>query len=127
MPLIAQAFALLAALLHVGFFYLGEHRLPSARDVGAVRAPDPGAGRHRPADGLQPGLLQPVPRGRDRRRSRARSRRARRMPGRAVVLFACACMVLAGVVLIATSRAMLRAALLQAVPPALAIVTAFVL
>jgi putative membrane protein len=47
--------------------------------------------------------------------------------GRAVVVFACACMVLAGVVLITTSRAMLRAALLQAVPPALAIIAAFVL
>ena len=47
--------------------------------------------------------------------------------GRAVVLFACGCMVLAGIVLIATSRTMLRAALLQAVPPALAIVAAFIL
>ncbi len=41
--------------------------------------------------------------------------------GRAVVLFACACMVGAGVVLLATSRAFARSAAIQAVPPALAI------
>ncbi len=47
--------------------------------------------------------------------------------GRAVVVFACACMVLAGVVLITTSRAMLRAALLQLVVPLLAIIATLAL
>ena len=44
--------------------------------------------------------------------------------GRAIVLFACLCMVGAGLVLIATDRRLLRAALLQLVPPLLAIVFA---
>ncbi len=47
--------------------------------------------------------------------------------GRAIVLFACASMVLAGIVLLATSRAMIRAASLQAVPPLLAIIATVVL
>jgi putative membrane protein len=42
--------------------------------------------------------------------------------GRAIVLFACACMVGAGLVLLATSRRFARASLIQAGPPAIAIV-----
>ncbi|GAB1646487.1 DUF1304 domain-containing protein [Krasilnikovia sp. MM14-A1259] len=41
--------------------------------------------------------------------------------GHAVLIFACACMVGAGMVLLATSREMIRAVLIQAVPPALAL------
>jgi putative membrane protein len=47
--------------------------------------------------------------------------------GRAIVLFACACMVGAGIVLVATSRRFLTAAALQSGPPLLAIVAALLL
>jgi putative membrane protein len=47
--------------------------------------------------------------------------------GRAIVLFACGCMVGAGLVLVTSNRAFARAAAMQAVPPALAIVLALVL
>jgi putative membrane protein len=47
--------------------------------------------------------------------------------GRAVVLFACACMVGAGVVLFASSRRFARSAAIQAVPPLIAIVAALAL
>ena len=47
--------------------------------------------------------------------------------GRAIVLFACACMVGAGVVLVASSRRFARSAAIQAVPPLVAIVAALVL
>jgi putative membrane protein len=47
--------------------------------------------------------------------------------GRAIVLFACACMVGAGIVLYATDRRFLTAAAIQAGPPLLSIVAAFVL
>jgi putative membrane protein len=47
--------------------------------------------------------------------------------GRAIVLFACACMVGAGVVLLATNRRLLAAAALQAGPPLVALVAAIVL
>ena len=46
--------------------------------------------------------------------------------GQAIALFACACMVGAGVVLLASDRRFLPAALIQLVPPGLAIVTAVV-
>ena len=42
--------------------------------------------------------------------------------GRAIVLFACACMTGAGVVLVITSPRLARAAALQAVPPAIALI-----
>jgi putative membrane protein len=47
--------------------------------------------------------------------------------GRAIVLFACACMVGAGVVLVATSRGFLTAAALQAGPPLVAVAAALLL
>lgn len=47
--------------------------------------------------------------------------------GRAIVLFACACMVGAGVVLYASSRRFARSAAIQAVPPLVAIAAALVL
>lgn len=46
-------------------------------------------------------------------------------PGRALVFFACASMVAAGVVLVVHNAAFLRAALIQAIPPAIAIVVAW--
>ena len=50
-----------------------------------------------------------------------------RETGRAIVIFACACMAGAGIVLVATDRRFLRAAAIQAGPPLLALVTAFTL
>jgi putative membrane protein len=47
--------------------------------------------------------------------------------GRAVVLFACACMMGAGAVLLATDRRFLAAASIQAVPPLIAIVAGLIL
>ena len=47
--------------------------------------------------------------------------------GRAIVLFACACMIGAGLVLYASSRRFARSAAIQAVPPLVAIVAALVL
>ncbi|GAA1602540.1 hypothetical protein GCM10009804_68810 [Kribbella hippodromi] len=47
--------------------------------------------------------------------------------GHAIALFACACMAGAGVVLVASDRRMVRAAVAQAVPPILALVLAAVL
>jgi len=49
------------------------------------------------------------------------------MTGRPIVLFACACMVGAGVVLVSSNQGVAAAAALQAVPPLVAIVAAFVL
>jgi putative membrane protein len=125
-PLIAQAFALIAALLHVVFFYAesitfrrpttwARFGLQTQEQAEIVRPMAFNQGFYNLflAAGIVGGLVLVATGSVD--------------AGRAVVLFACGCMVLAGVVLIATSRAMLRAALLQAVPPGLAIVTAFVL
>ncbi len=47
--------------------------------------------------------------------------------GRAVVLFACACMVGAGVVLLATNRRFLAAASIQALPPLVALLAGLLL
>jgi putative membrane protein len=47
--------------------------------------------------------------------------------GRAVVLFACACMVGAGIVLFSTNRRFVRSAAIQAAPPLVAIVAALLL
>ena len=47
--------------------------------------------------------------------------------GRAIVLFACACMVAAGVVLFVSSRRFIRSASIQALPPLVAIVAMLVL
>ena len=45
-------------------------------------------------------------------------------PGRAIVLFACACMVGAGLVLLSTNRRFVRSAAIQALPPFVAIAVA---
>jgi putative membrane protein len=47
--------------------------------------------------------------------------------GRAVVLFACSCMVGAGLVLLSTNRRFIRSATIQALPPLVAIVAALAL
>jgi len=126
MPLIAQLFALLAAALHVLFFYFESvafarpevwHRfgLETQAQADTVRPMAFNQGFYNLflAVGIVAGLGLVATGQTD--------------AGRAIVLFACACMVLAGVVLIATSRAMLRAALIQLVAPLLAIVATIVL
>lgn len=126
MPPTAQILALVAALLHVGFFYLESIafsrpatwarfglRTQEQADIVRPMAFNQGFYNLFLAAGIVGGLVLIATGSPD--------------TGRPVVLFACACMSFAGVVLIATDRAMLRAALLQLVPPALAIVTAFVL
>ncbi len=47
--------------------------------------------------------------------------------GAAIALFACGCMALAGAVLIGTDRRMLRAGIMQAAPPLLALLLALLL
>jgi putative membrane protein len=123
---IAQLFALIAALLHVLFFYAESvtfarpatwrrFGLQTQEQADIVRPMAYNQGFYNLflALGILGGLILVA----------SGSVEA----GRAVVVFACACMLLAGVVLITTSRAMLRAALLQLVPPLLAIIATFVL
>jgi putative membrane protein len=126
MPLLAQAFALLAAALHVLFFYFESvtfarpdvwrrFGLSTQAEADVVRPMAFNQGFYNLflAIGIVVGLVLVAAGQTD--------------AGRAIVLFACACMVLAGVVLIATSRAMARAALLQLVAPLLAIIATVVL
>ena len=126
MPIVAQAFALIAALLHVVFFYAesvtfsrpatwARFGLKSQAEADIVRPMAFNQGFYNLflAAGIVGGLILIAAGSPD--------------AGRAIVLFACASMVLAGVVLVATDRRMLRAALLQAVPPLIAIVATFVL
>ena len=109
------------------FFVLESVTVQPAERRGPVRADDAGADRGRPADGLQPGLLQPVPGARGRRPGSRSSRGGSVDAGRAIVLFACACMVGAGAVLLSTNRRFARSAAIQAVPPLVAIVAALLL
>ncbi len=126
MPVVAQVFALIAAALHVLFFYFESvtfvrpdvwrrFGLSSQEQAEIVRPMAFNQGFYNLflAIGIVVGLGLVAAGQAD--------------AGRAIVLFACACMVLAGLVLIATSRAMLRAALLQLVAPLLAIVATVVL
>ena len=123
MPPIAQAAALVAALLHVGFFYLesvvfarptvwprfGLATQEQADIIGPM-ALNQGFYNLFLAGGVLGGLGLIATGNHD--------------AGRAIVLFACLCMVGAGLVLIATDRRLLRAAMLQLVPPLLALLFA---
>ncbi len=126
MPVVAQVFALIAALLHVVFFYAesitfarpatwARFGLTTQEQADIVRPMAFNQGFYNLflAAGIVGGLILVATGSVD--------------AGRAVVLFACASMVLAGLVLIATDRAMLRAALLQATPPLIAILATIVL
>jgi putative membrane protein len=126
MPLVAQVLALIAAALHVVFFYFESvafgrpevwrrFGLDTQAQADTVRPMAFNQGFYNLflAIGIVGGL--------------ALIASGQTDAGRAIVLFACACMVLAGIVLIATSRAMLRAALLQLVAPLLAIIATLVL
>ncbi len=124
MPPIAQALALVAAILHVGFFYLesiafrrpqtwARFGLASQEQADVVRPMAFNQGFYNLflALGVFGGLVLV-----DFASGGAVS------AGIGITKFALASMVLAGAVLLATGRRFRRAALLQALPPALALV-----
>jgi len=126
MPVVAILAAAAAALVHVWFFVLESvlferptvfrrFGLRSEEDAAIVRPMAFNQGFYNLflAAGIVAGLLMVAA--------------GQREAGRAVVLFACACMVGAGIVLLSTDRRFLTAAAIQAGPPLLAIVSAFVL
>ena len=126
MPILAVLAAAIAALIHVWFFVLESllferptvfrrFGLRSAEDAAVVRPMAFNQGFYNLflAAGIAIGLLL-IANGQE-------------PAGRAIVLFACACMVGAGIVLLATNRRLLAAAALQAGPPIVAIVAAFLL
>ncbi len=126
MPPIAQVAALVAALLHVGFFYLesivfvrptvwSRFNIASQEQADIVRPMALNQGFYNLFLGL--GIVAGL----------VLVAAGEGTAGTAIVLFACACMVLAGVVLLATDRRFLSAAALQAVPPLIAIVLAIIL
>ncbi|MEA2518872.1 MAG: putative rane protein [Chloroflexota bacterium] len=120
MPLIASLAALVAAAFHVLFFILesvtfsqpkvaARFGLSTPEQIAAVRPMAFNQGFYNLflALGIAGGLALVV----------GGSPEA----GRAVVLFSCACMVGAGVVLFASSRRFARSAAIQALPPLIAI------
>ena len=125
MPIVAVLAAGAAALIHLWFFALESvlfsrptvfrrFGLRSAEDAAIVRPMAFNQGFYNLflAAGIVVGLVLVGAGQRD--------------AGRAIVLFACACMVGAGIVLYATDRRFLTAAAIQAGPPLLALVSAFV-
>jgi putative membrane protein len=126
MPLIASIAALIAAAFHVLFFVLESVTFsqPSVAARFGLTTPEQDAAV-RPmafnqgfynlflAIGIVGGLVLVAAGSTD--------------AGRAIVLFACACMVGAGLVLLSTNRRFVRSAAIQAVPPFVAVVAAFVL
>jgi putative membrane protein len=126
MPLVAQLAALLAAAIHVWFFVVesllfgrpgvaARFGLRTEEQIAAVRPMAFNQGFYNLflAIGIAAGIAQ-IAAGAD-------------VAGRAVVLFCCLCMVWAGIVLLVTSRQFLQAALVQLVPPLIAIVATFTL
>ncbi len=126
MPLLAQAAALLAAAIHVLFFILesvtfsqpsvaARFGLTTPEQIAAVRPMAFNQGFYNLflAVGIAGGLALVA----------SGSTEA----GRAVVLFASASMVGAGLVLLSTNRRFVRSAAIQAVPPLIAIVAALLL
>ncbi len=125
MPIIAVAAGLVAAAIHVWFFVLEtlifarpsvwrRFGLRSADAAEAVRPMAFNQGFYNLflAAGVVGGVILAAS--------------GHEPAGRAIVLFACACMLGAGVVLGATNRRLAGAAALQAAPPLIAIVAAFV-
>lgn len=128
MPLIAQMFAVIAAILHIWFFVLESllwrrpttwrrFRLESqeAADLIAPMARNQGFYNLFLALGVLGGVLL----GGDGSSFLG----FRVTPATAIALFSCLCMVGAGAVLVLGDRRFLPAALIQAVPPALALIT----
>jgi len=126
MPLVAQLAALLAAAIHVWFFVVesllfgrpgvaARFGLRTEEQIAAVRPMAFNQGFYNLflAIGIAAGIAQ-IAAGAE-------------VAGRAVVLFCCLCMVWAGIVLLVTSRRFLQAALVQLLPPLVAIVATFTL
>ena len=126
MPPIAQIAAIVAALLHVGFFYLesivfsrptvwARFHIASQADADIVKPMALNQGFYNLFLGL--GIVAGL----------VLSATGAEIAGTAIVLFACSCMVLAGIVLLATDRRFLSAAAMQALPPLIAIVLTIIL
>jgi putative membrane protein len=128
MPALAQVFAAVAAILHVLFFVMESvlftrpdvyrrFGIASQQEAETVRpmAYNQGFYNLALALGIVVGLVM-VHRTGDAV-----------IAGKAIVLFACACIVLAAAVLLSTGRRFLTAALIQGLPPLLAILLAVVL
>jgi putative membrane protein len=126
MPLIAQVAALLAAAIHVWFFVLesivfarptvaARFGLKTPEQIATVRPMAFNQGFYNLflAVGIVAGIAQIAA--------------GATVAGRSIVLFACLCMVWAGIVLLVTSRRLRQAALVQLGPPLVAIVAAFAL
>jgi putative membrane protein len=126
MPIIAVAAAVLAGLVHVWFFVLeslwferpnvaARFGLQTPEQIEAVRPMAFNQGFYNLflAAGIAGGLLLAAT--------------GNAVTGRPIVLFACACMVGAGVVLVASNRRFAVGAALQSVPPLVAIVASFAL
>ena len=126
MPLVAELAALLAAAIHVWFFILesvlfarptvaARFGLRTPEQIAAVRPMAFNQGFYNLflAVGIAAGIAQIAG--------------GAVVAGRSIVLFACLCMVWAGIVLFVTSRRFLQAALVQLVPPLIAIVATFVI
>ena len=125
MPLVAQVAALIAVGFHVLFFVLesvtfsqpsvaARFGLTTPEQIAAVRPMAFNQGFYNLflAVGIVGGLALIASGSVD--------------AGRAIVLFACACMVGAGLVLLSTNRRFARSAAIQALPPLVAIVAALV-
>lgn len=126
MPLVAQLAAILAAAIHVWFFVVESllfgrpgiaerFGLRTEEQIAAVRPMAFNQGFYNLflAIGIAAGVAQ-IAAGAD-------------VAGRAVVMFCCLCMVWAGIILLVTSRRFLQAALIQLLPPLVAIVATFVI
>ena len=133
MPLIAQMFAVIAAILHIWFFVLESivwrrpttwrrFRVASQEDADTIAPMARNQGYYNLflALGVLFGVLTAYPEGDFLHLGDGGS-------GEAIALFGCLVMVGAGVVLVLGDRRFLPAALIQAVPPGLAVVTAVVL
>jgi putative membrane protein len=126
MPIIGVVAASLAALIHVWFFVLesiwferpnvaGRFGLRTQEAIDAVRPMAFNQGFYNLflAIGIAGGLLLIAS--------------GNAVTGRPIVLFSCACMVGAGIVLLASNRRFAAAATLQAVPPLVAIIATLAL
>lgn len=126
MPLIAGIAALVAALLHVGFFYLesivfsrptvwARFQITTQEQADIVRPMALNQGFYNLFLGL--GIVAGL----------VLVATGAETAGTAIVMFDCSCMVLAGIVLLATDHRFLSAAAMQAVPPLIAIALTIIL
>ena len=126
MPIVAVVAAVIAALIHAWFFVLeslqfdrpnvaARFGVQTPEQIAAVRPMAFNQGFYNLflAIGIAGGLLLITT--------------GNAVTGRPIVLFSCACMVGAGVVLVSSNRRFAAGAAIQAVPPLIAIVVAFAL